>query len=308
MLPNNLKLIAGGIVGVCIMILALMTYYRVEQYERVVVTRFGKVTEVADPGLHFRVPFVHSIHTFRIDMRQYTNMKQPANTYTIDNQEVDVVFTIFYNIAPDRVRFVYENAQNYEAMLANIVWDRLKAEMGQVNASHVAEKRGEIRDKIKGVIQRDAQSIGINVTDFQLTNMEFQKSFREAVSMAATAKAMVETREQEKQQAIRVAERAKIDAEGKANAAREEAKGEADSRIFIATAEAKAIQMRGEAEAKAIKAQAEALQQNQKLVELRKAEKWNGALPVWHGAGPIPFMSIDKPNEAGILADANRNK
>lgn len=290
--PVGLKTIVGAILGAFLLVLALLTYYRVEQYERVVLTRFGKFQEVSEPGLHFRLPFVHNTETYRVDVQQYTNGKATANTYTIDNQEVDITFTVFYRINPDKVQFIYENARGYELLLANIVWDRLKAEMGQVNASHVAEKRGEIRDRIRDTIRRDAEGIGVMITDFQLTNMDFQKSFRDAVSQAAAAKAMVETREQEKQQAIRVAERAKIDAEGKANAAREAAKGEADSRLFVAKAEAEAIRLRGEAEAKSIRAQAEALQQNQKLVELRKAEKWNGELPKQMLSNVLPMMQF----------------
>jgi regulator of protease activity HflC (stomatin/prohibitin superfamily) len=192
----------------------------------------------------------------------------------------------------DKIEFIYQNAQDFKPRLVSIAVDRLKAEFGKVNAAHVAEKRGELRDTIKAVLKRDAQALGVEVTDFQLTNLEYTKSFRSAVEQAASAKAMVETREQEKQQAIRQAERAKIDAEGKANAAREAAKGDADARLVIAQAEAKAIQLKGEAQATAMRAQANALSANPVLVEMKKAEQWNGVLPAAIYAGaPIPFMS-----------------
>jgi uncharacterized membrane protein YqiK len=50
--------------------------------------------------------------------------------------------------------------------------------------------------------------------------------------------------------------------------------------------------MRGQAEATAIRAQAEALQQNAKLVELRKAEKWDGKLPVQVLSSVLPMMQF----------------
>lgn len=49
--------------------------------------------------------------------------------------------------------------------------------------------------------------------------------------------------------------------------------------MLEAKAAAAAIEMKGEAEAKAIKAKAEALKNNPLIVELTKAQNWNGELP-----------------------------
>ena len=80
---------------------------------------------------------------------------------------------------------------------------------------------------------------------------------------------------------------------------REQAKGAADARLLQAQAEAKAIGLQGEAQATAIHAQADALKSNPTLIDLRKAERWDGKLPAAIYAGaPIPFLPIDKPMEA----------
>lgn len=290
-----LKLIVAGIVGVCAIVLFFSTYYTVGQFERGVLTRFGKVVEVSEPGLHFKAPFVNSVTMYRTDILSLTTpaaLKQGVSCYTVDNQEVHVIFTVQYRIRPDKVAFIYENVQDLEARLFQIAEDRLKAEMGKINTSHVAEQRGQVRDGIKKVLQQATTTLGVEIADFQLNNIEYDPTFQVAVKGAAAARATVETREQERQQAIKVAEKDKIVAEGQANAARETAKGKGDAIVSVATAEAKAIQMRGEAEAKAIRAQAEALQQNQKLVELRKAEKWDGKLPTQFLSNVLPMMQF----------------
>lgn len=287
------KLMLGAIAAVACAMFFLMTYFTVNAYERAVVTRFGQVVSIEGEGLHFKIPFVNAVHYIRTDVQNITP-RQPANTYTIDNQEIDCTFNLFYRVPVDRIEFVYRNVQDYQERLQSMAIDRLKAEMGKVNVAHVAEKRGELRDQIKNVLARDALTLGIEVTDFQLSNLDYTKSFRAAVEQAAAAKAMVETREQELQQAKKTAERAAIEAEGKANAIRAEAKGQADANLLVAQAAAKAIQLKGEAEAAAIKAQAEALAQNVRLVELRKAERWNGALPQSMLSNVVPFMSVDQ--------------
>lgn len=286
------RLIGGAIVGILGIVIFMMTFFKVEQYERGVLTWFGAVSRVAEPGLNFKIPFAHSVHKIRTDV-QTVSPQQAANTYTIDNQEVDIIFTVFYRVPADKVAFVYENVPDFRDRLFSMALDRLKSEMGKVNATHVAEQRGKIREAINKVLSEDAaRELGVQVTDFQLTNIDYTKSFRAAVEAAAAAKANVETREQERIQAEKVAQKMKVAAIGEADAQREKAKGNADAILLNATAQAKAIQLKGEAEAKAIQAQAQALQQNQKLVELRKAEKWDGKLPVQFLSNVLPMMQF----------------
>jgi len=207
-----------------------------------------------------------------------------VNTYTVDNQEVDIYFNVFHRVPTNNVPFIYEHAQDYKERLFNIAVDRLKSEMGKVSVAHVADQRGMIRDKIKQVLSKDAAVLGLDVTDFQLANIEYTKGFKGAVEQAVTARQMIETREREAAQEKQVAERNRI-----------KAQGEADALLTRAQAEAKSIQLRGEAEAAAIHAQAEALRQNTGLVALRKAEKWNGALPQQMLSGVVPFMQFGPP-------------
>ena len=271
-------------------IVAFDGYFTVQQYQRTVVTRFGQLTYVAEPGFHFKLPFVDATRPFRIDITDVAPEKA-VNTYTIDNQEVDILFNVYYRVPVDQVAFIYQNVSDARERLYIMAVDRLKVEMGKVNVTSVAEKRGQLRDAVKAVLQNDAKSLGIEVTDFQLTNLQYDEGFRNAVKNAAVQKANIEAVEYQRQQAEKAAETARIQAIGQANAARETARGAADARVLQATAEAKAIQLQGEAQAAAIQAQAEALKANPELVNLRRAERWDGKLPTAiYGSAPIPFL------------------
>jgi regulator of protease activity HflC (stomatin/prohibitin superfamily) len=235
---------------------------------------------------------VQAAHPIRTDIRTLTPPDpKGVNTYTVDNQEVDIFFNVFYRVPSKNVPYIYENAQDYRERLFNIAVDRLKSEMGKVSVAHVAEQRSAIREKIRQVLSHDAGVLGLEVTDFQLTNIEYTKGFKSAVEQAVTARQMIETREREAAQEKQVAERNRI-----------KAQGEADALLTRAQAEAKSIQLRGEAEAAAIQAQAEALRQNTGLVELRKAEKWNGALPQQLLSGVVPFMQFSAPETRAASA------
>jgi regulator of protease activity HflC (stomatin/prohibitin superfamily) len=287
-MPNYpLKTIAAAIAVVCAMLLFFATYFTVDQNERGVVSTWGEFKYLAEPGLHFKVPFRDDVTYYKSPDMMSFSPEKPVNTYTVDNQEIDIIFTVFYYIPPARVQFIFEKSRDYKMLLFKMAEDRLKAEMGRVSVAHVAEKRGEIRDTIKVTLVADAKVLGVEVADFQLTNLEYTKSFRQAVEGAAAARQTIVTRENERLQEVETAERV-----------RTKARGEADAKVLHARAEAQAIQLRGEAEAKAIRAQAEALQQNQRLVELRKAERWNGELPKQLLSGIVPFMQFSAPEDA----------
>ena len=290
----NSKSIGSGIIAAIAILLIFASFFTVNQNEMAVVTRFGELRYIAGPGLHFKVPFVDATQPYRTDIVVVAPEKG-VNTYTVDNQEVDVNFAVFYRIPADQVAFIYTNNRDYKSRLLEMSIDRLKATMGRVNVQSVAEKRGELRDAIKAVLAHDAKPYGIEVTDFQLTDLQYTEAFRQAVNNAAVQKANIEFVEYQRQQAQKSAEMVKIQAEGQANALREKARGEADARLLNATAEAKAIQLQGEAQATAIKAQAEALRTSTELVELRKAERWDGKLPAaMYANTPIPFLPMDR--------------
>ena len=281
-----------GLAAFIVAITLLFSYYSVAEYERVVVTRFGQFVEVSGPGLHFRMPYVNELRTIRVDIASIEGTK--INTYTVDNQELDANFVVNYRVPVTEVERVFKNVPDYQTRLRSLATDRFKAVMGTANTGDIAAKRGEVARRVYTLLKTDAERLfGLEIVDFQIIDIEYARSFKDAVGQAATAKALVEKAEQDKRTAEITAQSAKITAIGQADAERERARGVADGRVLIATAEAKAIQVKGEAEAAAIRAQTEALQANQALVELRKAERWNGALPTQMLSNVMPFLSVD---------------
>jgi regulator of protease activity HflC (stomatin/prohibitin superfamily) len=289
---RRLRALAVGLVLAILLVLVSGSFYTVAEYERAVLTTWGEFRAVVDPGLHFKLPVAQAVRHYPINIQQVSI--DQVNTYTIDNQELDASITIFYRLPAEKLEFIYRNVPDYEERVAAITIDRFKSEMGKVNTSQVAQKRGEVRDRIKEVLGATVGStLGIDIVDLQIPNIDYTDSFRAAVDQAAVAKTLVEKQEQQKRQAEIAADQRRIEAAGLANAAREEAAGAADAKLLQAKAEAESIRLRGEAEAMAIRAQAEALRLNPHLIELRKVERWNGSVPQWNGTGPLPLLNLN---------------
>jgi regulator of protease activity HflC (stomatin/prohibitin superfamily) len=71
-----------------------------------------------------------------------------------------------------------------------------------------------------------------------------------------------------------------------------QAKAVADSNLAKAQAEADAIRLTGEATAKAIEMRGRALAQNSNLVDLVKAERWDGKLPTTMPGATVPMINL----------------
>jgi len=173
------------------------------------------------------------------------------------------------------------------------VIDRFKTVIGTVNAIDLASERGKVSKEVLASIRNDAARLydGIEITDFQFINFNWNDAYRTAISNASVAKARVDQQEQEKRQAQVSAEQAVVEAKGRANAQIATAEGDARARRIRADADAYAVQIAGNAAASALKAQNEALNTNPNLVSMQWAQRWNGQLPTsMFGSSPVPLV------------------
>src|ERR1700712_449016 len=217
-LPNSAGLIKiVGVVTVAALLIGSAPYFTVAQNERTVVTNWGKVPYLANPGFHLRIPIVQAITPMPVSVRSI--QLDDLNTYTIDSQELEATIVLQYRIPVGRVLDVYSNlGPDYALRLRSMVIDRFKTVIGQVNAIDLASQRGKVASEVLGSIRRDAARLydGIEITDFQFINFNWNDAYRTAISNASVAKARVDQQEQEKRQAEGSSEKAVVEAQGPA--------------------------------------------------------------------------------------------
>lgn len=296
-LVSNPSQTAAKVLKLGIAVAALIVLYQarpfttVAEYERGVVTRFGSIVRTAEPGFNFRIPVIEAVHIFPVNIQSL--VVDNVQTYTIDNQQLTARININFSIPPDGVVNIYKNVPDYQVRLQTMVIDRFKNALGKLNVVDVTKNRADIAASIFNNIKDESQRLyGLTVVDLQIINIDYTNEFEQATERAMTAKAVVEQREQEKRQAEVEAAKAAIIAKGEANAKIEAAKGEAEAKLAIARANAESIRMEGLARAEALKAQSSVV--TKELVDMKKAEQWNGQLPAQMLGGTIPLMQIDK--------------
>lgn len=264
--------------------------FSVDEGEIGLVTKYGEIVETKSAGLHWRSWLEDDIKFSTREQKEvigYFDDERDKITgisaYTRDAQTVTTALIITYKLT-DPVA-VYKNYRTTENMINQLVEPRSRQALEIVFSEYTAQKALENRAKLTTDITaqiRDAvKGYPIEITAVQ-TVIQFNKEYEKRVEESV-----------QKNVAIQTAERELIIQQKQAEIVKVNAQAKADAEIIQAKADAEKVRLAGEAEAAAIRAKGEALKENQQLVELTAAEKWNGILPTTMTPnGALPFIKI----------------
>ncbi|MCJ8169664.1 prohibitin family protein [Pseudomonas sp. A3.4] len=257
------------------------SWYTVDETERGVLLRNGALVGVIEPGLSFKVPFFETVK--RISVQSQVSLYDRLQAYSKDQQAATLRVSVSWHVAPTEVAKVYTAYQTSDAMRDRLISRQVPTQVenvfGRYNAVAAVQNRGQLVSDISNAIKESIQG-PVVIDSVQIENIDFSDAYEKAVEARMTAEVQVKTREQQLateqvQAQIRVTQ----------------AQAEADSKLAQAKADAEATRLRGQAEAEAIRARADALASNKNLVELTKAERWNGVLPTTVLPGDtVPFI------------------
>lgn len=279
------RVVAWTVAGLAVLLLAIAfsasPFFTVEQGEAGVVLRFGKVVNVASPGLNTKIPVMDRVQymSTRIEKRVYDKVV----SYSRDVQEASIRLSVNYHVPFDKIDEVYSRyGVNYpERVIDPVVPDRLKKVFGQYQAQTVVSDRVKLGQQIEDAIKASVPD-GIVVDSVQFENIDFSANYTKAIEAAAQAEAEVRKSRYELERERVESEKRVVQAQAQAQQIRERAQAEADS-----------IRLRGEAEARAIAAKARSFIDNPAYANLIAVERWNGVLPHTMLPGSaLPFVPV----------------
>lgn len=267
-----------GAAVILALILVMSCYYTVGQGERAVLTQFGAVIGVKEPGLHFKLPFIQSIQ--RISVRVFWwewGADSAMETYSKDQQVAKLSVKVAYHAksTPVEITRIYSEYRDLDsfsqAELLPRILKGVKTTFGRFVAVTAIQNRAQLNVETEEAVRALVQDLPVIIDNVSIQDISFSDEYENSIEQRMKAQVEVE-RVQQNLQRTRI---------------------EAEIKVVEAEASAKAVRMAGEAEGAAIRARGEALQQNAKLPELVAAEKWDGHLPsVMPPGGTVPFLSL----------------
>lgn len=282
----KLKSIAGVLVGVLLVVVLLGSWYTVNETERGVLLRNGALVGVVEPGLSFKVPFIETVKFISVQSQATTY--EGLQAYSKDQQTATLNVSVSWHVVPSEVGKVYMQYQDLDGLVTRLISRQVPTQVenvfGQYNAVTAVQSRGKFVSDVTKAI-RDSVTGPVVIDGVQVENIDFSDDYERSIALRMKAEVEVKTREQmlatEQVEAQIVVTRAQA---------------EADSKVAQAKADAEATRLRGDAEADAIKAKTLALSSNPALIELTKAERWDGTLPTTVlPNGTLPFIDAGKP-------------
>jgi len=298
------SLIVGVVAVILIALFAVDSYFVVEPTEMAGVRRLGQVItkQPLGPGLHFKVPFIDTVDRIPVSLDTFKLDRLTVNT--IDNQPITVTVGLTYRIPPQAVLpLLYEVGRpgNFDITenFERIVADRTAKIFAQQNTTRISENRDQILNALKSLLSHDLGTLyHIEVVDFQIAGIIYSDSFRASVEAAVRAKNEAVAAENTVNRIRFEAQQAVERANGEAEAKLKLADADRQSTILTAQGRAEGIRLEGASRAEVLRMNADILKTSPLVVDLAKADRWNGALPLTllEGTGSLPLLSL-QPGE-----------
>jgi len=169
---------------IIIVIIVIMGLRLVNQYERGVVFRLGRVTsEPKGPGLRVIIPFVDVMK--KVDMRIITLPVDSQQIITKDNVSVDVAAVAYYQVN-DATKALVE-ISNVVSATYQIAQTTIRNIVGQSSLDEVLSETTKINDKIKLILDSATEKWGVYISTVELKDIKLPDSMQRAMAKEAEA-------------------------------------------------------------------------------------------------------------------------
>jgi regulator of protease activity HflC (stomatin/prohibitin superfamily) len=178
------SLIIIGIVVFLLLILLLSAIKIVQEYERGVVFRLGRVLGRAKgPGLIIIIPFIDRM--VKTNLQTVTMNVPPQDIITRDNVTIRVDAVIYFHVV-EPIKAVVE-IQNYLVGTSQIAQTTLRSILGKAELDELLARREQLNDQLQIVIDELTEPWGVKVTHVEIKDVDLPDSMQRAMARQAEA-------------------------------------------------------------------------------------------------------------------------
>ena len=177
-------LISLVVVVLVLLVLVTASVRHVQQYERGVVLRFGRLLpDIRQPGLRLLVPFADRMAKLSV---QTVVLDVPSqSTITRDNVTIGVDAVVYFRVH-DPVRAVI-NVQNYLQATSQVAQTSLRSVIGRADLDTLLSDRDRINGELKDVIDAPTEEWGISIDRVEIKDISLPEGMRRSMSRQAEA-------------------------------------------------------------------------------------------------------------------------
>ena len=155
----------------------------VQQYERGVVFRLGRIAGTKGPGLCFIIPVLDRLQ--KLDLRTVALDVPTQEGITKDNVTLKVNAVVYYRVA-DPTKAIVE-VEDYRRATWQIAQTSLRNVIGQSELDEILADRDQINAKLREIIDESTEPWGINVLLVEIKDVELPENMKRAMAKQAEA-------------------------------------------------------------------------------------------------------------------------
>ncbi len=171
------------IAGLLVIMGLAMSIRVVQQYERGVHFRLGRVIGVKEPGLRLIIPIVDRLHI--VSLRIVTMPIQSQGIITRDNVSVDISAVAYFRVV-DVVKSVV-SIENVNAAVNQIAQTTLRKVVGKHHLYETLAETDQINLDIREILDVTTLAWGVEVTLVELKDIQLPDSMQRAMARQAEA-------------------------------------------------------------------------------------------------------------------------
>lgn len=205
----------GGAAGILILIgifmAILFSAIRVlNEYDRGVIFRLGRIIDVKGPGLIFLIPVIDKM--IRVSLRTVTMDVPPQDVITKDNVSVKVNAVVYFRVMDPNKAIV--EVENYMYATSQLAQTTLRSILGQEELDDMLAERDKINDRIQVVLDKNTDPWGVKVSHVEIKHIDLPQDMQRAIARQAeaerTRRAKVINADGEFQASTKLAEAAEV--------------------------------------------------------------------------------------------------
>lgn len=203
-------ILAMSIILIGLIVVAVLSSVRVlNEYERGVVFRLGRIAGAKGPGIIILLPILDKM--VRVDLRTVTLDVPPQDIISRDNVTIKVNAVIYFKVI-DPIQAVIE-VENYLMATSKLAQTTLRSVVGQVDLDSLLSSRDSINQRLQTILDSHTTPWGVKVANVEVKQVDLPVEMQRAMAKQAEAererRAKVISAEGEFEASIKLSEAAK---------------------------------------------------------------------------------------------------
>jgi len=172
------------VIVVVLVVMFLASAIRIlNEYERGVIFRLGRVIATKGPGLIILIPIVDKM--VKIDMRTITMDVPPQDVITRDNVSIKVNAVVYFRVIDANAAVI--DVENYLYATSQLSQTTLRSVCGQMELDEILSEREKINMRLQEILDRNTEPWGIKVSHVEVKQIDLPEEMKRAIAKQAEA-------------------------------------------------------------------------------------------------------------------------